>query len=351
MATLGEVSFYTRRIIKWGIIVVLAVMIIPVIFGVLRRIYLALLPPPPAPPTVQYGKLPTLIYSIPTVSYKPQFRLETIQGVLPKLTTIGRVYFVETNRSRILSLDRIRSKAKTLGFVNEPERLNERTFNFVHPLEPATLTVDTISDKFSYQYDWASDTSLYTTNPFIPKDQAVNEAKSFLQNLNLLPSDIADTNIKVTFLAANPPNLTPVTAPSEANFIHVDLFRADRDNLAFVTPVSGLSPINITFGSSKNGSRRVIEANFNYSKTLDNDFATYPLKTTQQAWDELTQGGGIIVKTAGQQVTIRKVTLAYFESDLPQRFLQPVFVFEGDGGFTAYVQAISPDYVDQGATK
>ena len=42
---------------------------------------------------------------------------------------------------------------------------------------------------------------------------------------------------------------------------------------------------------------------------------------------------------------IRKVSLAYFEPVTPAQFLQPVYVFEGDRGFAAYVPAIVDKYV------
>ncbi len=346
MATLGEVSFYTRRIIKWGIIVVLTVMITPFVWRLVKQIYLRLLPPPPPPPTVRYGKLPTLNYELPTTAYKPQLRLETKTNSLPILTKIGKVYFVETSKSRILALDKVRIKARSLGFSVEPVRMSDRIYKFTHPLDPSTLTVDLISDKFNFQFDWTKDSEIYFANMTLSRDQITQEARNYFQNLGLLPSDIPETNTKISYLTVNRSKLVDAIAASEANFARVDLFREGRDNMKFMTANGTESPINITLGSGKFQARKVISANFNYSKTLDNEFATYPLKSTQEAWDELVSGGGIIVKPAGTQVVVRDIRLAYYESDQPQRFIQPIFVFEGDGGFVAYVQAISPEYID-----
>jgi len=41
-------------------------------------------------------------------NYKPQYRLETIEGALPKLPNAARVYFVTINKSRILELEKIK---------------------------------------------------------------------------------------------------------------------------------------------------------------------------------------------------------------------------------------------------
>jgi hypothetical protein len=46
------------------------------------------------------------------------------------------------------------------------------------------------------------------------------------------------------------------------------------------------------------------------------------------------------------QITIRNIFLAYFESEEPQNYLQPIFVFEGDKNFTAYVSAVDPEWID-----
>ena len=47
------------------------------------------------------------------------------------------------------------------------------------------------------------------------------------------------------------------------------------------------------------------------------------------------------ISKAGGTATVRTVTLAYYDSLDPQNYLQPVFVFEGDDGFLAYVPAVA----------
>ncbi len=346
MATLGEVGYYSRRIVKWGIISVIIIMLIPFVFRILKSVYLAILPPAPAAPTVSFGKLPLLNFELLDTAYKPQLRLETIEGKLPTLANVARVYFVETSKSRILSLDKVKLKARYLGFDRDPEALDERTYKFTHPKDPSVLTVDIISDKLQFRYDWVTNQKLYSKTLTIPREQIISEAKNYLQSLNILPADIAESQIKITYLAATPPTLTPAISASEANFARADFYRSDKDGLRFVSPGAQSAPISIVIGSSLDQRSTIIMADYNYSKTVDGDFATYPLRGAQAAWDELIGGGGFIAKPAGNNVTVRKVSLGYFETNIPQRFLQPVYIFEGDGGFTAFVQAIAADYVD-----
>jgi len=97
--------------------------------------------------------------------------------------------------------------------------------------------------------------------------------------------------------------------------------------------------------SGMSDSRKIVQASFQYSQILENDFATYPLLPVQEAWNNLLAGKGYIAKKITDKVTVRRITLAYFESNQPQKFLQPVYLFEGDAGFMAYVQAVDPKMV------
>ena len=76
--------------------------------------------------------------------------------------------------------------------------------------------------------------------------------------------------------------------------------------------------------------------------------ATYALKTTQQAWNELQSGGGYIARypTNSSVAMVRSVSLAYYDSFDPQTYLQPIFVFEGDNEFLGYVPAVSSEWVE-----
>jgi hypothetical protein len=47
-------------------------------------------------------------------------------------------------------------------------------------------------------------------------------------------------------------------------------------------------------------------------------------------------------------VTIRKMYLAYYEPTTLTNYLQPIFVFEGDNNFVAYVSAVTSKYVSTG---
>ena len=79
----------------------------------------------------------------------------------------------------------------------------------------------------------------------------------------------------------------------------------------------------------------------------ENEFATYPLKTASEAWEDLKSGKGFIANLGDNNegvLKIRRVYLAYYDAGVYTEFYQPIVVFEGDNKFTAYVPAVDSQY-------
>lgn len=345
MATLTEVAGVSRKGIKWGILILVVLMLIPSAWKAVRAIYSRLNPPPPPPPTVRYGKLPKLGFPSRQEQATPEFKLETIGGGLPAdLANQGKVYLVSINRSRLFAEDRARDKARRLGFTSEFIRMDDQIYRFVHQTQPAEMVVNSISGGFSYRLDWTQNRAVYTTHSVPVGGQAVAEAKGWLNQLGLLPGELSEGTGTFNYLVATGSAMVPTELFYEANFTRVDLYRAAKDDLRIMTSGGDTSPVSIIF-SGLAAPERVVAANYQFSEVQDTEFSTYPLKSVTQAWEEMQKGNGYLAKRAGQSVIVRKVGLAYYESNDPQGFLQPVYVFEGDAGFIGYVQAVSDEYV------
>jgi len=91
--------------------------------------------------------------------------------------------------------------------------------------------------------------------------------------------------------------------------------------------------------------KQIVGVNFTYWPVNTKMWATYPLKTSQEAFEELQQGKGKIISLKGPIITIRKIYLAYLETRAAPEFLQPVFVFDGDDNFRAVVPAIQKMWI------
>ncbi len=71
-----------------------------------------------------------------------------------------------------------------------------------------------------------------------------------------------------------------------------------------------------------------------------------PWPADEEAWNDLKMGNywpASDVET--NKVTIRNMYLAYFEPISLTNYLQPIYVFEGDGKFAAYVPAVTDNFI------
>lgn len=351
MATLTETAYYTRKTIRYGAIGLVVLIIAKGIISAAIAYWRKLHPPAPPPPTVAFGKLPKIKF--PEQKFEPTkivYRLETVTGGTPNLGNIGKVYFMPIKRVSLLALNRAKIQAKRMGFSGEAKKVSETVFQWQNPGLPlTTLEMDISNGNFAIKKNWQEDQSLLGEDKRLPvKDQAIIETKNFLQNNGLLSDDLQTGKAEVSYLSFTPPDLIPVISLSEADFARVDLFRSNLDNLPILPPDPKKALVSFLFSGLRREEKRILEIEYTHFPISKETYATYPLKTSAQAWEELKTGAGFVAHLPKDksEITIRKIYLAYFENNLPQNYLQPIYVFEGDNGFTAYVPAISPEWVE-----
>lgn len=349
MATLTETAYFTRRTIKYGSVGLVVFLILYFAWGIGSTYWRKIHPSPPPPPTVSFGKLSALSFpkkeNLPSFSY----RLETIEGTTPKLASVGRVYFMPKPAATLLGLDFAREMAKKIGFLGEPTKVSDRVFRFLGQNTNTILEMDIISQKFSLFYDFQNDQSILAEKKLPSDEQAVMEAKNFLRQAELLPQDLEEGQAKVSYFRFVAPNLMPALSLSEADFVRVDLFRVNLDDWKILPPNPAEAQVSFLFSGSRELGKRITRVDYNSRPISFDNPATYPLKTSQAAWQELGEGKGYIASLGNNQdgrITVRKIYLAYYEPDTIQDFLQPIFVFEGDNNFVAYVPAVDPQWTE-----
>lgn len=316
-------------------------------------IWVKLNPPPPPPPTVAFGRLPPLVFpasNLPTEA-KLSFALETIEGGLPKLPTIGKVYFMPQNTPNLLALDRAVERAKKMGFRSQPEKISENVYRFFNDQVPSTsLEMNVINLSFRLRYEYENDQTILDNKNLPTDQQGLQEAKNYLSTHGFLTEDLATGSAQFEYLRFQPPELIAAPSLSEADFLRVYLSRSDFDGLKILPPIPKQGLISFLFSGAREPGRRIIEIKYNHYPIETKIYATYPLRPIESAWQEL-QSGKAYIATLGQntegKITVRKVYLAYFDSPEPQHFLQPIYVFEGDRNFFAYVAALDPKWTEQ----
>lgn len=351
MATLTETAYYTRRTINWIILGVILYIILRIFWSTIIALWLSFFPPKPPPPNHRFGKLPALVFPKQTnPAGQLTFRLETIEGSVPKASDSATVYFMKKTNPDLLALNRTQVFAERLGLDPTPTAETKNIFNFHDARFPLLqLRYDIVTNNFSLRYIFEQDTGLFNDRSLPTVDTAKAEATSMLQSYNLYVDDFSFGTNTVSFLKLANGQLIPVGSLSVADAVRVDFFRRGIGDMKLFSSNPDEGPVAVIFSGSKNLKKRILLFSYVYWPIDYDTTATYALKTSAAAWQELQNGGGYIARfpKTGTMALVRNVYLGYYDSLDPQTYLQPIFIFEGDNGFLAYVPAVSPEWVEK----
>ncbi|MBI1872211.1 hypothetical protein HYS10_02200 [Candidatus Collierbacteria bacterium] len=199
---------------------------------------------------------------------------------------------------------------------------------------------------------WQNNPGLLTLTNFVSDRQVIQDAINYLRKANLMPEDV-DKEQKVTYLRGESGRMVQAISLSEADFVQVDFFRNNLEEIdpetkevkasyPFYRPDPDYGLIRAVISGSRDINEKVISSEYNYTKINYETTGAYPIKTGEQAWQELNSGGGYVTNKGPKTgtVAIRRILLGYYDSDQNQSYEMPIFVFLGDQGFTAYVSAV-----------
>jgi hypothetical protein len=347
MTSLTRVAIAARKTIRYGIFLIVFLIVGKFLLDIGIGIYKKAFPAPPPPPTVKYGKLTKIPFPENSSAAKFTYTLETPEGGLP--TNIGsqaKVYFMPKISPNLLSLDTAKVTAQGLGFGVNPQQVSETIYMFTSPNAPTTLQINIVTGTFSISYNLAQDKSPLGNKPPIA-EVAASEFRSMLSSANILPADLtgpANSN----YLKLSSGQLVAALSLSESDVVKVNLFRKSYDNLPSITGVPDQANVWAIVSGSNNRNQKIVAAEYHYYSVDESQFSTYPIKTPAEAFAELQANQGYIAALGlnkdGDSLKIRRMYLAYFDPGTVTEFYQPVYVFEGDNGFTAYLPAVTSAY-------
>jgi hypothetical protein len=193
-------------------------------------------------------------------------------------------------------------------------------------------------------------TSDFLANQSAPSGDLPNEkdsittATDYLSQINTFPTDIDTGKTKTSFLGVANGSFTPVASLADAKAVKVDFFQKDINNIPVVYEQPNSSNINVLVGPKK----EILQAQYFY-QTPGSESATYPIKTSAQAFDDLQKGIAYIASYGGSSsnVSVTDAFPAYYISSQDQKYLMPVVVFEGSDNFTAYVPAVTDEWISK----
>ncbi len=347
--SLTELSFYLRRYLPFAILFFLIFLILFYIVK-LFFLYLELQKVKPAYTNPIFGKIQILTIKNASSSAGLKFRLDTIEGKPVTATDSAKVFYIPEPVSRFGYREKIYLIAKTLGFNTDVTKytLNGDQAELSDNLQK--LTVDIRNFNFSYQYSIDKDPTVFTNAGAPTTRETQQKAAGFLQKLGRYPNELSQGDLNTIFFHYDPKTQTfkPLDRNTDANVTEVDLYRPGIDTFSMVSS-SFFNSNNYTlmvFGPGDT-EPRIIKAQIQFFEKSDEQIGYYPVKTGEAAYNDLKNGRALVISNPENKtdITIKSMNLAYYDPDTYQSYLQPVYVFIGEGNFVAYVPAITDEYL------
>lgn len=347
MPTLSVVKYDFLKIGKWGGIIIGVIIILFLAFKFLLFVKEIIFPTPPPPPTVNFGKLP--IVNFPEGLNKSfTYEIDTLSGELPIFPISEKVYKMEQRGRDILAVEKINQKVAGFGFNNRPQQISDFTYKWINPSPPdQKLTFNIKLNEFNLNSSYLNYKEMLQSNNFQNKTQPINTASSFINGVGMNLTDIDQEKTKIYFSNITANDNIPVEKATDSNIATVYFFQKDIDKLPIVYPQGINSSMKIITGAGKLMGI-VLEASFSHQNVLD-ESATYPIKTAQEAYDDLRSGKAYIASHVGDdtKILIKEIYPALFYEGKLQEYMIPVIVFEGNNDFVAYVPAVRDEWLNK----
>ena len=347
MLTLTKASEETKLVMRWGIISVIALIILFIIYGMLVSVKNTLFPLPPPKATVSYGPLPPIVFP-QGITNAYTYTLNTVSGAFPVFDLNENVYPMVYNPPDLLALQNAGKKAQALGFTQGPYEINNQLYEwYANDAAQRHIIINIVNYGFTITANLTADPNIMSANKLPDEAGAVDFVKNYLQNINSYYPDIDESKTKTTLYSLRNNTFYPATSLSDAQIIRVDFFQKNVNNLPIYYEKPGSSIMNFLV-SGGSYLPQLVGGSFVY-QTPTSDFSTYPLKTAQEAFNELKVGKAYIASYYGAStnITINNIFLAYYIGSSTQKYLMPIIVFQGNNGFYAYVSAITDEWISK----
>lgn len=335
--TLTQTAIVTKQVITVAIIAIILGLVSFIGYKIWYAHYLASLPPVEEKPDNKFGILPPINFPPSSVSSSNfSYSLDTTTGGLPKIGVdtgfekLIKVYFVIKPYATFLSSDKVQALADRFDIKNSPQILNETTYTFKQ--DAKNLTVDLDSGNFKY----TNEATISASETLDDDTKLTSDFKNILAQLGGLKEELQNGRSKILKSDGN-----------EANKATISIWPQALDKKQIFTADFNKALVNATVASSASSLDKYLSLNFAFFQVDLNTFATYPTKTSDDAFADLKAGKGtVVVEPNNPQVSITSVYLGYFLEENYSPYIQPIYIFEGPS-FVAFVPAVSSQFIKQ----
>lgn len=340
--TLTQTASLTKKAFIFGIVFLVLATLSWVGLSYYQAYQASKIPPPEVKPDVKFNILPQPNLSINLVSSSEfTYDLVTKTGNLPTdLPKIMKVYFISKLGTTLLAPNRARELAQKFNFKNGPEIIQPTLYRFSDGGSNFDIDLDT--GNFSFERKIATEAASIQDEIMADRGKLVEEFKNFLSSKGLLVEQLANGRSSVSY--DNP-------SQQESQTAVITLWQEDLQDQStsypLVTARFTEGVVKTTVTKYQDETNKYPNLNYVFWSIDQNNFATYPIKSVVDAFSELKEGRGfVVIKPPFPQVSISSVYLAYLVSDVYTPYLQPIFVFEGEG-FAALTAAITDSYLSK----
>lgn len=335
MVTLANVTKETRLILKYGGAALVILVLIFLVFKGGDFLKNTFFPKPPDAPQEKFGKLLPIIFPQQAGS-TPQFRINTVSGALPTFSPTINVYKLLAPLPSITSLQTARGKAGNLGYTQNQKSITTEEYTWNMATANNTLRYNIVSLHFSVSSDYLVNQSLLGN--VSNKDALLKTVGSFIDALGANQSDINLNNSIFSYYLVKDGQLTETSNEANASAARIYLIQNPVEKLPIYYPTTNPSLLYFTISGAN-----VVDASYMHFTPDLTAFSTYPLKTADAAFQDLSSENGFIVNpTADSMVDITDVSLGYYlGNEENQTYLMPIVIFTGKNNFKAYVNAIA----------
>lgn len=299
-----------------------------------------LFPTPPAPPEQKFGKLPKIQFSTQN-NLNLDYNVNTLTGTLPSFPDRINVYKIKRDEPNLVALGRVRENLRAQGFSQNETKIGETIYQWTNDTGD-TIEYNLITNSFKITSNFLTDPPpIRLSGTVATKTGAYNAAMEFLQNLGEDVSDIDPENVNSTYLKIDNGQLIAAENQNDAQFIKISLFQKNIDeDYKIYYPKEGESTMSFIF-RNEDDAGRIVQADFNHLVTSPDEASTYPIITSEQAFEELKKGDAIIFnQNTDPVIDIADVTLGYYLGEDNQEYLVPIIIFSGKN-FKGYVPVVS----------
>lgn len=342
MTTLtGTVDTY-KRLRKWVTGLVIFIIAAFVIFKIGGFIIKLISPEKAASATVAFGQLPRLDLSegYPVLD-GTQYTVDTISGSLPTFDTYVKVFVIDKPVSKFGDLGKAVEGARRAGFDETPTEITGGIAKFKDKTSENTILTVGISDLSVYlESDYLRNPAVVVNKPKSAHN-AITAVINFFESLNLPLSSFPEDQISSENVRIENGILEKADSLSAANLVRVIFNKEEIEEMQIINPDSD-KPLVWGLSDDKN----VFAAQFVTGDIKKHRFSTYPIKPADIALSDLKNGQGALNKKPSSNIfAISDVKMGYLETKEYQPYLRPVYLFMGDGGMIAYVDAVDNSWV------